>query len=122
MDQLLSDNVAALGGVGAIAPERVVQHGMRVRADAGAASFRRQARLEEHLAEARDLVRTLKAQAQGDPGEASRRSRAAKLCAAREREQRIEDGLERLPELAATKRRNGAKPEDARASTTDADR
>ena len=96
MDELLSDNVAALAAVGAITLERVAQDGMRVRADAGAASFRRQARLEEHQAEARELVQTLKTQAQTDPGQASRRAQAAK-------------------------RRNGDKPEDARASTTDAD-
>jgi transposase len=121
MDEVLSDNVAALAAVGAITLERVAQDGMRVRADAGAASFRRQARLEEHQAEARELVQTLKTQAQADPGAASRRAHAAKLRAAQQREQRIADALARLPEMAATKRRNGDKPEDARTSTTDAD-
>ena len=121
MDEVLSDNVAALASVGAITLERVAQDGMRVRADAGAASFRRQARLEEHQAQARELVRTLKAQAQADPGQASRRARAARLRAAQQREQRIADALQRLPEMAAAKRRNGDKPEDARSSTTDAD-
>ena len=56
MDELLTDNVAALAAAGAIALERVAQDGMRVRASAGAASFRRQARLQEHLAEAGELV------------------------------------------------------------------
>ena len=41
MDEVLSDNVAALTAVGAITLERVAQDGMRVRADARAASFRR---------------------------------------------------------------------------------
>ena len=82
MDEVLSDNVAALAAVGAITLERVAQDGMRVRADAGAASFRRQARLEEHQAEARELVQALKTQAQADPGQASRRARAARLRAA----------------------------------------
>lgn len=121
MDEVLSDNVAALAAVGAITLERVAQDGMRVRADAGAASFRRQARLEEHQAEARELVQALKAQGQADPGQASRRAQAARLRAAQEREQRIADALARLPEMAAAKRRNGDKAEDARASTTDAD-
>ena len=121
MDEVLSDNVAALAAVGAITLERVAQDGMRVRADAGAASFRRQARLEEHQAEARELVRTLKAQAQADPGQASRRAQAARLRAAQQREQRIADALARLPEMAAAKRRNADKAEDARASSTDAD-
>lgn len=121
MDEVLSDNVAALAAVGAITLERVAQDGMRVRADAGAASFRRQARLEEHQAEARELVQALKAQAQADPAQASRRAQAARLRAAQEREQRIAQALARLPEMAAAKRRNGDKPEDARASTTDAE-
>ena len=121
MDEVLSDNVAALAAVGAITLERVAQDGMRVRADAGAASLRRQARLQEHQAEARELVQALKAQAQADPGQASRRAQAARLRAAQEREKRIADALARLPEMAAAKRRNGDRAEDARASTTDAD-
>ena len=52
MDELLSDNVAALAAVGAISLERVAQDGMRVRASAGASSFRRQGSLEQHLLEA----------------------------------------------------------------------
>ena len=121
MDELLTDNVAALAAVGAITLERVAQDGMRVRADAGAASFRRQGRLEEHLAQAGELVQALKAQAETDPGQASRRAQAARLRAARQREACIREALDRLPEVAATKRRNGGKVEDARASATDAD-
>jgi len=120
MDELLSDNVAALAAVGAITLERVAQDGMRVRANAGAASFRRQARLEEHLAEARELVQKLKTQVEADPAEASRREQAARLRAAREREEHIREALAQLPEVAEVKRRNGSKPEEARASTTDA--
>lgn len=121
LDELLSDHVAALAAVGAIALERVAQDGRRVRADAGASSFRRQARLEEHLAEARELVRSLKAQVEADPSAAKRRSQAAKLRAAREREECLGAALARLPEVAAAKRRHGGKAEDARASTTEAD-
>jgi transposase len=121
MDELLTDNVAALAAVGAIGLERVAQDGMRVRADAGAASFRRQASLDEHLSQARELVQTIKKQAQSDPGLAKRQAQAAKLRAAQEREERIRAALEQLPEVAAAKKRNGAKAEDARASTTDPD-
>jgi len=49
MDEVLTANVAALASAGAISLERVAQDGMRVRADAGAASFRRQASLQQHL-------------------------------------------------------------------------
>lgn len=120
MDELLTDNVAALAAVGAISLERVAQDGMRVRADAGAASFRRQASLDEHLKEASELVQTLKTQAQTDPGLAKRQAQAAQLRAAQEREERIGQALKQLPEVAAAKKRNGSKAE-ARASTTDAD-
>ena len=120
MDELLTDNVASLAAVGAISPERVAQDGMRVRADAGAASFRRQASLDEHLSQASELVQTIKARAQADPGRGKRRAQAAKLRAALEREERIRAALEQLPEVAAAKKRNGSKAE-ARASTTDAD-
>lgn len=67
MDELLTDNVAALAAVGAITLQRVAQDGMRVRADAGAASFRRQASLHDHLSQARELVQTIKTQAQANP-------------------------------------------------------
>ena len=121
MDELLTDNVAALAAAGAISLQRVAQDGMRVRADAGAASFRRQASLQEHLSEAGELVQTIKKQAQTDPGLAQRKAQAAQLRAAQEREERIRAALAQLPEVAATKKRNGGRCEDARASTTDAD-
>lgn len=121
MDELLTDNVAALAAAGAICLQRVAQDGMRVRADAGAASFRRQASLHEHLSEAGELVRTLKEQAKTDPGRGKRQAQAAQLRAAQQREERIRAALEQLPEVAAVKKRNGGRCEDARASTTDAD-
>jgi len=99
---------------------RVAQDGMRVRASAGAASFKRQGTLREHQAKAGELVRTLREEAAADPGGANRRARAAQERAAREREQRLQQALARLPELEQVKRRNGGDPQEARASTTDA--
>lgn len=121
MDEVLTANVAALASAGAISLERVAQDGMRVRADAGAATFRRQASLQQHLAEAGELVRQAKRRAKADTAAASRRAQAARQRAAKEREERIRAALEQLPQVQAAKRRNGDKPEDARASTTDAD-
>ncbi|MBN8507607.1 MAG: IS1182 family transposase [Burkholderiales bacterium] len=119
-DELLSDNVAALAAIGVITLKRVAHDGVRVRANAGAASFRRRERLNKQLGLARELVRTLKEQVQADPGAAGRRAQAAREHAAVQREQRIAAALARLPELEEAKRRNGGKREDARASTTDA--
>jgi transposase len=121
MDEVLTANVAALACSGAISLERVAQDGMRVRADAGVASFRRQASLQQHLAEAGELVRDIKQRAAADPTAASRKAQAARERAAQEREERIRAALEQLPQVQAAKRRNGDKPEDARVSTTDAD-
>lgn len=120
MDRLLTSNVAALASAGLIRLVRVAQDGMRVRASAGAASFKRQGTLREHQAKASELVRTLREEASADPGGASRRARAAAQRAAVERERRLQQALARLPELQEVKRRNGRSPDEARASTTDA--
>jgi transposase len=56
LDGLLVQIVATLSAAGAVTLERVAQDGMRVRASAGAASFRRQERLEKHLELARQQV------------------------------------------------------------------
>ena len=121
LDEVLTANVAALASAGVIHLERVAQDGMRVRADAGAASFRRQASLERHLAEAGELLDDLKRRAAVDPAAARRRAQAARERAAQQREERIHAALEQLPQVQAAKRRHGDKPEAARASTTDAD-
>lgn len=120
MERLLTDNVAALAAAGLIRLVRVAQDGMRVRASAAAASFKRQGTLREHQAKARELVQSLREQAHSDPAGASRRAQAARERAAREREQRLQQALARLPELQEIKRRNGASADDARTSTTDA--
>lgn len=119
LDALLTDSVAVLLAAKAVKLKRVAQDGMRVRASAGAASFRRRGTLEEHLEEARAQVETLKQQINADPGALSRGQQAAQIRAAREREQKIQKALARLPDLEAIKVRQGKQPETARASTTD---
>lgn len=120
LDALLSDNVAALMAAGVVKLKAVAQDGMRVRASAGAGSFRREAKLLDYLEAARQRVEALKQQVDEDPGGERRRSQAAKQRAAQEREARIEAALARLPELAEIKQRQGKQPQAARASTTDA--
>ena len=121
LDELLTDSVAALLAAKAVKLKRVAQDGMRVRASAGAASFRRRGTLEQQLSEARHQVEALKHQSEDDPGALSRRQQAARTRAAREREEKVRQAIERLPELEQIKAHQGKKPEDARASTTDAD-
>lgn len=121
LDEMLSTSLAALMSAGAVKLKRVAQDGMRVRANAGAASFRRRATLDECLKLAGQRVGSLKEQVQADPGQDTRKAQAARERAQREIATRVQKALDRLPELEQTKRRNGDKPEDARASTTDAD-
>lgn len=120
LDALLTDSVAALLAAGAVTLKRVAQDGIRIRASAGAASFRRGETLERCLEEARAQVEHLKRQCEEDPGAVTRRQQAARERAAREREERIEEALKRLPQMAAIKTKQGKTAETARVSTTDA--
>jgi transposase len=120
LDELLSTSLAALMTAGAVTMQRVAQDGMRVRASAGAASFRRKGSLQENLERARERVRKLKAELDADPAQDSRRKVAAQQRARREMQQRLQAALDRMPELEAIKQRRGGKSE-ARASSTDAE-
>jgi len=121
LDELLSVSIASLMAAGVVKLRQVAQDGMRVRASAGAGSFRRQEKLEGFLSAARARVARLKSEVEADPGEAERARQAARLRAAAEREARLEKALARLPEIEAIKQRQGKKALDARASMTDAE-
>ena len=62
LDRLLTESVAVLVAEGLVDLNRVAQDGMRVRASAGAASFRRRPTLEEAFAEAEAQVQALRAE------------------------------------------------------------
>jgi transposase len=121
LDEVLSDNLAALMAAGVVKLKRVAQDGVRVRASAGAASFRREETLSAYLEAARREVETLKRALEADPAGPSRKQQAARERAAAQRQARIERALARLPELAEAKRRQGKKAAEARASSTDAE-
>ena len=95
---------------------RVAQDGTRVRASAGAASFRREPTLQTLIEEARAHLETVTREA-ADPAITARRA-AARKRGAEQRLQRLEAALEQIPEVAETKKRNGAK-NPPRASTPD---
>jgi len=95
-----------------------------VRASAGAASFRREASLQQSLEEAHAVVAAV--QAAGEEGGATEeqaaptaRQRAARQRAADERVAGVEAALAELPAAQAAKRAD--KKEEARVSTTDPD-
>ena len=119
LEGLLTQSVAALLVSGGATLTRVAHDGVRVRASAGASSYRSRGGLRKALAEAGAQVKRLRAELDHDPGATSRRQAAARERAAREREQRVRRALEVLPELEAARRRGGRDEGDARASTTD---
>ena len=126
LDRLLTENVATLAACGLIDLSKLAQDGVRIRASAGATSYRRRARLEEHLARARDVVEQLKREVDDDPEASNRRIRAARKRAARERVEKVEAAIKTLGEVEAqrkrrmkTNRKQTEKQKEPRASTTD---
>jgi transposase len=127
LDRLLAEHVAALAKAGLIDLAALAQDGVRVRASAGAASFRREATLDRHLAMAQAVVEDLKREVEEGSDASNQRIEAARERAARERSERIEAAQKALEEIKAArqereeKRPNGKKPKEPRASTTDAE-
>ena len=99
----------------------VAQDGVRVRAGAGAGSFRREEKLQGYLEAAKQRVATLKQQVDDASGVDNRPRQAAAARVAQAREARIQAALDRLPERATIKQRQGQQADGARASTTEAD-
>src|SRR5712692_9337054 len=117
LDDLLTKSVATLMEQDLVDLNRVAQDGMRVRASAGASSFRRRPTLERCLQEAQEQVARLRAEVETDPAKAHEQQLQAQVRAARERTERVQQALKRLPELEAKKK--PAEKAQARASTTD---
>jgi transposase len=117
LDKVLTQSVAVLMAQGLVSLKRVSQDGMRVRASAGAASFRRRDRLDQCMREAEAQVHRLREELEQDPEATSRRQVAARERAAKEREERVRRALELLPKAQAKK----GKGSEARVSTTDAE-
>ena len=117
LNELLTQSVATLMHQDLVTLERVAQDGMRVRASAGAASFRRRKTLEQCQREAQEQVEALREELDGDPGGSSKRQQAARRRAARERSERIRRALEELPDVESKKKAD--EKDKARVSTTD---
>jgi transposase len=122
LDRLLAEHVAALAKAGVINLDSLAQDGVRVRASAGAASFRRAATLDQHLAQAQQLVATLKREVEANSDASNRRMAAARERAARERKERLEAAQQALAEIKKQREQahhNGKAKKEPRASTTD---
>jgi transposase len=123
LDRLFTQVLALLMHEGLVQVKRISQDGTRVRASAGASSYRRKVTLKEQLAAARQQVEALKCQAAAPVAqEVTVRQKAAQARAARERVARVEQALKLIPELEAIKARQGSQKDPAppaRVSTTD---
>lgn len=128
LDRLLTQVLSVLMKQGLVRLNRVAQDGMKVRASAGAASFRRRQSLDRCRAEAEEQVRRLRREIAEDPSASSKRVRAAKERAAKERLEGVEAALSELPVIEEKRaERDQKKPAEAkrrkeiRVSTTDAE-
>ena len=119
LDNVLTNSVAALLEQELVSMERVAQDGMKVRASAGAASFRRRPRLEQFRDEAQMQVEALKKELETDATAGTRRQQAARQRAATERGERLHRALAQLPSIEASK--PALAKDKARVSTTDPD-
>ena len=122
LDELFTQVLGLLLDQHLITLYRVAQDGTRVRASAGAASFRRKARLKACMRAARAHLERLNAEAAQDPTQGSARQRAAELRAAREYEERCQRALAQAAKLGAHKAEAKNHPQRTtatRLSTTD---
>lgn len=119
LDQVLTQSVAVLMAQKLVTLKRVSQDGIRVRASAGASSFRRQPSLERCQQEAQEQVERLRAELEKDPDATNRRQAAARHRAAEDRQRRVKAALKQMPDVAGKKPK--AEKDKARVSTTDAD-
>lgn len=122
LDQLMDELITRLIESGLVELSKVAQDGMRVRASAGAASFRREETLKEHLAQAREVREAHQPNSEPQPSQESHstnlRQEKARQRANRERVERLEAALSEMPEARQAKPKD--KQDRARVSTTDA--
>jgi transposase len=113
LEGVLTQSVERLMRAGVVQIKQVSQDGMKVRASAGASSFRTRGKLEQL---ARQQVETLAREIEDDGGRSDQRDETERT----EASERIQRALEEMDEAEARKRsNNGKKKTEARTSTTD---
>jgi len=121
LDDLMTRVLGVLKHQGLVKLYRVSQDGVRVRADAGAASFRREDALEECLKAAREQVQHTKKLIDKDDPTRTDKMKESAARAAREREKRVRKAMHQLKALEARQAERARKEEakSPRSSTTD---
>lgn len=143
LNRLLAQSVTALAAEGLIDLDMLAQDGVRVRASAGASSFRRRARLEQRIAEVKAILMELAKEVESDPAANEQRLRKRRAQRAAERLSRLEAAVAKVAEIEAQQpksnpkkeskpkaappdgeapqTKDGKRPKEPRASTTDPD-
>jgi transposase len=121
LKQVLIKSVASLMEQGLVTLTQVAQDGMRVRANAGAGSFRSKTRLEECLEEVTAQVEALERLSEEETS--NPRKTSARKRAAEERKTRLQQAITNCEELLSQREeiatKSGREPKPPRASTTD---
>lgn len=117
LKELLAELLGVLSQEGFVKLECVAHDGTKIRARAGADSFRREATLEKEIAKAQQMVEELERQPESEPAQEERRE-AARRRAARERAERLKQASEELRKIRADKRSEKERQE-ARVSLTE---
>ena len=117
LEALLTESVVQLIDAGLVEMKRVTQDGMRVRASAGAASFRRRKRLRELRSAVGKEITALRRELDADPAASTRREQAARERAAKDRQRRVREALRQL--VRVEEKKKAGEKDQARASTTD---
>jgi len=101
LDNLFTQVIASLVEKGLVQVKRISQDGVRVRVGAGAGSFRREERLQQLLAEAKEHVEELRRQVETPERLSAEKAKKVKeqKRRAEEKQKRLEQAIEQLPEL-----------------------
>jgi transposase len=118
LKQLLVQLLGVLSQAGYVKLERVAHDGTKVRAQAGADSFRGEKTLREELAKAEEVVKELEKASEGEAEGGQKRREAARRRAAEERRQKMELAVTELEKIRGSKKTEGER-ESARVSLTE---
>lgn len=105
VNRLLAEGVTALASEGLIDLDTLAQDGVRVRASAGASSFRSGERLEKLMADVKATLAELAKEADGDPAANEKRLIKRREQQAAERLGRLEKAAAKVAELEARTRK-----------------
>jgi transposase len=119
LDAQLTRSIASLLDRKLVELNVVAQDGLRVRASAKAASFRRREKLQHLHKLAQAQVAALKHELSEDAGASARRKQAAAERAAREREERLAKAIATMDEIAAMPEPKKPKPSKRRGKSKD---